>query len=227
MSSLTLDYDRVKVSALLADRWSEYGETMAQFDVRDRSARREGIELMRSLLDDLREVGNVWHLVGAKTMDVSVHAEYFCDGDGGSTNDDYLTLAIFMGVGAGVADVGIDSLAALPHLEMRGVFDVLDGVAMLLTESIRRVASVVAPPPPELSLRVVTVESVRAEADEDPFLNESERAALRDASVEQISEAVRVAWTSVEERFFAVHDEIRAAATRAVLAASAPIDGRG
>ncbi|WP_128645083.1 hypothetical protein [Rhodococcus sp. BS-15] len=220
MSAPSLNYDRSRVGAFLADQGGEYAETMAQFDVQDRATHHEGLELMRALVDDLAALGDVWHLDGvAGGANVSVHADYSCDAEGFSANDGHLTLAVFLGVGAGIADVGIKSLGELPHVEMRGVFDVLDGIAGLLSESMRRVAAVLTSVEPELALRVVSVEDVRSEAEDDPCLDDGDRVALREASDELIASAVVRSWSAVEDRFFDVYDQVQAAAKRAVLSA--------
>lgn len=221
MSAPSLNYDRSRVEALLAEQGVEYVETMARFDVQDRAMHHEGLELMRALVDDLAALGDIWHLEGvAGGANVSVHADYSCDAEGFSANDGHLTLAVFLGVGAGVADVGIKSLGELPHVEMRGVFDVLDGIASLLSESMRRVAALLASPvEPELALQVVSVEDVRSEAENDPYLDDRERAALLEATDETIASAVVRSWPAVEDRFFDVYDQVQAAAKRAVLSA--------
>ncbi|MFT7025763.1 MAG: hypothetical protein ACJA07_004894 [Rhodococcus sp. (in: high G+C Gram-positive bacteria)] len=219
MSTPSLNYDRPRVEALLADQWGEYAATLAQFDVRDRATCHEGLELMRALVDDLEALGDVWHLSGVGGANVSVHADYSCDSEGFSANDGNLTLAVFLGVGAGVADVGIKSLGELPHVEMCGVFDVLDGIAGLLSGSMRRVAAVLGPVQSELALRVVPVEDVRSEAEDDPHLDDRQRAALREADEDIIAAAVVEAWKAAEDRFFDVHDQVQAAAKRAVLSA--------
>lgn len=73
----------------------------------------------------------------------------------------------------------------------------------------------------EVALRVVPVDSVRGDADDDPYLTATERVVLLSASDEEIAAAISGAWRQVEDGFYAIHDELQAAAKDAVFAGRA------
>ncbi|MCD2100395.1 hypothetical protein [Rhodococcus rhodochrous] len=58
---------------------------------------------------------------------------------------------------------------------------------------------------------------MRSEATEDPHLSDIERARLRAATDEQIANAIDQAWPAVEDRWYAIHDELQHAAVRSLV----------
>ena len=70
-------------------------------------------------------------------------------------------------------------------------------------------------------LRLVPVAAVRAEAADDPYLAEDERAALEAASDRDILDAIdRAAGGSAEDQLYHLHDQIQADAVHTLVAAA-------
>lgn len=60
-----------------------------------------------------------------------------------------------------------------------------------------------------LAERVIPVDALRAESEDDPNLSDAERALLKSATDEQAKSALDEAWSVVEETFFSLHDELQ------------------
>lgn len=58
--------------------------------------------------------------------------------------------------------------------------------------------------------RLVTIEAIRAETGDNPNLTDGQRRALETASDSEILDAIDAAANAVEDRLYALHDEIQA-----------------
>lgn len=57
-----------------------------------------------------------------------------------------------------------------------------------------------------LEQKVVSIEAIRNEVGDNPGLTESQAAAIEHATDEDIADALRASWRSVEDLFFSAHD---------------------
>ena len=63
--------------------------------------------------------------------------------------------------------------------------------------------------PLPLEQRVVSIGAIRDEVDSNPSLTDEEVEAIRNATDEQIADALRANWRSVEDLFYAAHDQLQ------------------
>lgn len=213
MTPLTISYERCVLNALLDDPDSSFAEQFANLDFHDAEDERTCLEYLRSLLESLTEYA-AWK--SSTEARVSVYGEFTCDGEGFPTGNG-LTMQVFLD-SFGICDVGIDSVWQLPLREEFTVFDLIDGTVAYFNELVRRLTGLLCPPPARsLALSVFPPDVVRSEATEDPHLSDIERARLRAATDEQIANAIDQAWPAVEDRWYAIHDELQHAAVRALV----------
>lgn len=71
--------------------------------------------------------------------------------------------------------------------------------------------------PLPLEQRVVPIGAIRQEIEDNPNLTEEEVEAIQHATNEQIAEALRANWHTVEDLFFQAHDTLQSMATAHLL----------
>lgn len=215
VAPLTISYDRAVLNALLDDPDYDYADQFLALDLHDRCADHDSLTFLRALLHSLA-VRDAWHCSSNPEVIVGVYGEFTCDSEG-FMDGGALTLSVLLN-GVGVCDTGIDALRDLPFSEARTVFDLLDSVATHLNQHIRQLTALLCPPPARsLALSVFPTDVVRGEATENPNLTDYERTRLQAATDDAIAAAIEQAWTAVEDRWYAIHDELQEAAMRAFL----------
>lgn len=216
---VVIAYRRGDVEELLADgSWGDKVEWLSTFDFQDYRRRREGAAFVHELVSEMGVMGGMWHMPANPGVDVEVSSTWE-DGEAAA-----LTVTVS---GMSMGPVRIGSLLELPVAPvpvMLDVFDVLDGVAVLLGELLTQVSVMLMPdrggvPCSEIALKVVSVEAVRADAADDPDLSERDNAVVQSASDADIAAAIIGAWPQVEDWFFMVHDHLQIAARETVIAA--------
>lgn len=215
MAPLTISYDRAALNALLDDPDYMYSDQFKELDFYDQDADHECLGFLRSLLDSLTDSG-AWQCTTNPEIGVSAYGEFTCD-DEGFASGEGLTMQVFLN-GIGICDTGIDSLWQLPISDEFTVFDLIDGAVAYLNEQIRLLIAVLCPPPPRsIALSVFHTDVVRGEATDNPHLTDTERARLHAATDDQIVDAIEQAWPAVEDRWYAIHDELQQSAVRSVV----------
>lgn len=68
-----------------------------------------------------------------------------------------------------------------------------------------------------LEQRVVSIEAIRQEIEDNPNLTEEEVEAIENATDDQIADALRANWHTVEDLFFQAHDTLQSMATAHLL----------
>lgn len=214
VAPLTISYDRAVLDALLDDPDYGYAVQFLALDLHDRCADHNSLTFLRALLHSIA-VRDAWHCSDNPKATVGVYGEFTCDSEG-FMDGGALTLSVLLN-GVGVCDTGIDALRDLPFSQARTVFDLLDSVATHLNQHIRQLTAMLCPPPAQsLALSVFPTDVVPGEANENPNLTNHERTrkAATDAA---IAAAIEQAWPAVEDRWYAIHDELQEAAMRTVL----------
>lgn len=223
MLRIGLDHD--VATRLAADQWSDLNERFLDYDLNDSTVRPFIVDMVRELV--VHHLGGHEHellyVVGDDSARAHVFADFLCDEEGSMTNDGHLCLSVMIGDAPLIMDTGIDDVRELPLPADTTRLDavvVLTAVIDHLNSLLRRAAGVFgvqpAPRTDPVEHRVLTVEGVRDEADDNPTLSDAARKRLREASDDDIRESITACWRQVEDRFFAVHDELQAAAIAAL-----------
>lgn len=216
---ITFDHDQF--DRLLADDEDlQHIDTgLRTLDMNNREhTRGRGLDLTFELVKTATTVGLHWQISELPDQWVDVFAG-FPGAPDGTADVEYLEFQAYLTLGASIASVGTDSIRSL--LDTDGpatAVGILDGIARLLARIANDLASLFAAtmPEPPVEQRVVPIDGIRAEADDNPNLTETERAALSNATDTQIADALAAHWRGVEDLFFQVHDELQSDAVSAL-----------
>lgn len=128
-----LGYDRAAVARLRDTGQLEVDAAIARAMTGDD----DGLDVIRQIVEEMNDAGG-WSFGTNVTGGSFVGADFTCDAEGFIVNDDHLTLSVFVGRGACVADTGLRRMRDLPLREsaVPTVYDVLDGVVAVLDSTV-------------------------------------------------------------------------------------------
>ncbi|MDN5759107.1 MAG: hypothetical protein L0H59_11330 [Tomitella sp.] len=221
---ITFDHDHLAELLEHDEEFAEIDGQLRSLDLTNREHTRDkGLDLTYDLMNAAGTADLRWQLDGADSNHLDVYAN-FPGAPDGAVDIEYIEFQAYLTLGSGICSVGTNSIIDLlpADRDEASAEAILTGISMKLTGIANSLASLFAATTPEPSIeqRVVPIDGIRAEADDNPNLTKTERAALINATDTQIADALAANWRPIEDQFFAVHDELQAAAVSTLTAAA-------
>lgn len=141
-----------------------------------------------------------------------VHVEPFCQhSPSGERISEFLFVTVRYGALAASQMVEVDTTQLA---EARTWLEALQLLTGRINDATASIAHSFPPPAPTDTLmqRLVDRDAIRSEIDDNPNLTDGERASLAAASDDDIDDALEQCGRGIEDRLFALHDELQAAA---------------